>query len=69
MSEIQNIGINPQQREILLRGLRFIRSSILLDAHNPAPNETELRDEKLREIEDLVEQLQGAPAAGTPARV
>lgn len=63
MSDV-NIGINARQRELLLRGLNFIRSSVLLDTHDPAENETELRDEKLREIEDLVEQLKGAQTAG-----
>ena len=63
MSDL-NIGINSRQRDLLLRGLRFIRSSVLLEVRDPAENETELRDEKLREIEDLVEQLNGAQTAG-----
>ncbi|MFQ5734865.1 MAG: hypothetical protein ACE5KM_23265 [Planctomycetaceae bacterium] len=63
MSERVNIGINPHQRDLLLNGLRFVRSSILLEMKIPAENETELRSEKLQEIEDLVEQLDRARTA------
>jgi len=60
MSESLQIGINPEQREMILRGLRFVRSSVLLEMRNPAEDEADPRETRLREIEDLVEQLGGA---------
>ena len=62
MRESLQIGINSDQREMLLRGLRFIRSSILLEMREPGDSEVESRETKLREIEDLVEQLGGSRA-------
>ena len=62
MNETHNIEINPEQRDMLLRGLRFIRSSVLLEMRNPQQNETELRSEKLREIDALVAQLNEIPS-------
>jgi hypothetical protein len=60
MSESLQIGINPEQREMILRGLRFVRSSVLLEMRNPTEDEADPRETRLREIEDLVEQLGGA---------
>ena len=62
MSDTVNIGINTDQRELILRGLRFVRSSVLLrTVDNPGDDDTTQRETELREIENLVEQLAGAP--------
>lgn len=62
MSDTVNIGINTDQRELILRGLRFVRSSVLLrTVDNPGDDDSTQRETELREIESLVEQLAGAP--------
>jgi hypothetical protein len=63
MSEPLHLGINPDQREMLLQGLRFVRSSVLLEMRDPGEDDADVRELKLREIEDLVEQLGGTRAA------
>jgi hypothetical protein len=63
MRESVQIGVNSDQREMLLRGLRFVRSSVLLETREPGVDDSDLRESKLREIEDLVEQLGGTRAA------
>lgn len=64
MSEDLNIGINPEQREILLRGLRYVRSSVLLTVSEPDEEPATTREEQLRQIEELVEQLRSVRPAG-----
>ena len=68
MSESLNIGLTNDQRDLLLQGLRFVRSSVLLEIHDPTPEIVETREGQLHEIETLVEQLSGSRSADTPAR-
>jgi hypothetical protein len=69
MSETMSVGLTEQQREILLRGLRFVRSSVALDVHDSTPELDAERSTKLREIRQLAEYLEGVRPAGTTARV
>jgi hypothetical protein len=69
MSETLSVGLTEQQREILLRGLRFVRSSVALDVHDSTPELDADRTAKLREIRQLAEYLEGVRPAGTAARV
>jgi hypothetical protein len=69
MSETVSVGLTEPQREILLRGLRFVRSSVALDVHASTPELDAERTTKLREIRQLAEYLEGVRPAGTAARV
>jgi hypothetical protein len=69
MSETMTVGLNEQQREILLRGLRFVRNAVALDIHDPTPELDAERSTQLREIRQLAEYLEGVRPAGTTARV
>jgi hypothetical protein len=69
MSETLTVGLNKQQREILLRGLRFVRSAVMLDIREPSAEVDADRATQVREIGRLVEQLEGSRPAGAPARV
>ena len=69
MSETLNVGLTKQQREILLRGLRFVRSAVMLDVREPSADVDADRAAQVREIGRLVEQLEGSRPAGTAARV
>ena len=69
MSEAMTVGLTKDQRELLLRGLRFVRSAVALENREPSPDVVAERSTQLREIASLVEHLEGARPAGSPARV
>jgi hypothetical protein len=69
MSETLNVGLTKQQRELLLRGLRFVRSAVMLEVREPSAEVDTDRANQVREIGRLVEQLEGSRPAGTAARV
>jgi hypothetical protein len=69
MSDSLTIDLTKQQRDTLLRGLRFVRSSIMLDMHDPDPESDAELGEGLKEIASLVDVLEPAPVVGSPAPV
>lgn len=69
MSETLTVGLTKQQRDLLLRGLRFVRSAVVLEIREPSPAVEEERATQVREISRLVEQLEGSHPAGAAARV
>jgi hypothetical protein len=69
MSETLTVGLTNQQREILLRGLRFVRSAVALEIREPSPEVDADRATQMREIGRLVEQLEKTQSAGAAARV
>ncbi|HXY35718.1 MAG TPA: hypothetical protein VEI07_15905 [Planctomycetaceae bacterium] len=68
MSETLTVGLTEEQREILLRGLRFARSAVALEVYDSTPETDAERKSKLREIRQLAEYLEGVRPAGTAAR-
>lgn len=69
MRETFSIGLTNQQRDLLLRGLQFVRRSIMLEMRDPSPQVDADRADQLQELADLVDRLEGAEAAGSPANV
>jgi hypothetical protein len=69
MSETLTVGLTNQQRELLLRGLRFVRSAVALEIREPSPEVDADRATQMREIGRLVEQLEDSRPAGAAARV
>ncbi len=69
MSETLTVGLTTQQRELLLRGLHFVRSSVVLEIREPSTEVESDRATQVREINRLVEQLEGSRPAGAAARV
>ena len=66
MSETLNVELTEQQQELILKGLRFIHRSVLLDIREPSPEVEEDRRVQLQEITSLVDQLNGShPANAT----
>ena len=59
MSENPTIELSKDQCEVLLRGLRFVRSAIMLEPHEPSPEDTAQRKAQLAQIASLAEQLNG----------
>jgi hypothetical protein len=68
MGETLTVGLTNDQRDLLLRGLRFVRSAVLLEMEEPTPEYVAGRTSQLNEIESLVEQLNGPQPAGAAAR-
>ena len=61
MNETITLEVTKDQKEILLRGLRFIRSSIMLDINDlPTSESIDERREKARNIAELTEHLSRA---------
>ncbi|MBT6155293.1 MAG: hypothetical protein HOL01_21445 [Planctomycetaceae bacterium] len=69
MNETMNVGLNPNERDLLLRGLRFVHSDILLEMIDPTPTSKQERSERLQEVESLVSQLNGSAPANATASV
>ena len=67
MSDTLTVGLTEEERSLLLRGLRFVRSSVMLEVAEPEPETDGQRREQLREINELAERLnrpQGARPKG-----
>jgi hypothetical protein len=62
------VGLTTQQRELLLKGLRYVRSSVALEIREPSAEVDADRSRQLQEISRLAEQLEDARPAGA-ARV
>lgn len=57
MSELIHLELTDRQRELLLRGLRYVRSSRMLETRDHPDQEAEERTTELSEIRHLVELL------------
>lgn len=61
MSESITLELTKDQKEILLKGLRFVRSSIMLDINDLPTNESEdERRANLRQVTELAEHVNRA---------
>lgn len=70
MSETHNVELSERQREILLKGLRYVRSSRMLEFRESPDTEADARKTELNEIRQLVEMLDiKAPRRSEPAAV
>jgi hypothetical protein len=66
MSESMTLELTQQQRDLVLEGLRYIRSSRRLEFREPLNPQNERRDADLRVIAELMGQLDPSPP--TPVR-
>ncbi len=69
MSENVTVALTKRDRDILLRGLRYVRSSLMLDARDPDPELDADRENQLQQIQSLVDQLNGVLAARETSEV
>ncbi len=67
MSELMHLELSDRQRELLLRGLRYVRSSRMLEIRDTDDTSAEERTTELTEIRHLVAMLD--QKAGTAATV
>lgn len=62
MNETITLELTKDQKDLLLRGLRFVRSSIMLDINDLPTSESEdQRSAGLRQVTELTEQVNRAP--------
>jgi hypothetical protein len=59
MTDIQSVGLTKDQLELVLRGLRFVRSSISMELLEHTDEKVSTRSDRLREVDGLVRQLTG----------
>ena len=53
MTEPLQVEMSPRQKELILRGLRYVYSSIALDTYDPTPETRVERETQLNEIKEL----------------
>ncbi|MBI3862276.1 MAG: hypothetical protein HY290_10315 [Planctomycetia bacterium] len=68
MSEPMTLELTQQQRDLVLEGLRYIRSSRRFEFREPLNPQNERRDADLRLIAELMGQLDPASAATAPSQ-
>jgi hypothetical protein len=59
MSDLSSLELTQQQRNILVRGLRYVRSSVMLTTQDPTPELDQARTDELRQLADLTAILKG----------
>ena len=67
MNEHLSLELTPQQRDLVLEGLRYIRSSRRYEFREPSAGRDERRETDLRTIADLMGQLDPASAVASSA--
>ena len=60
MTETLSLELSDRQREILLRGLRFVRRSRMLECRDMSEITEDERSEELREIQQLNSLIEGS---------
>lgn len=69
MSDTVNVELTQTERDYLLRGLSFVRSSILLETRDPVPEDEARRIDDLNAIALLVDRLGGVKKTRSAASV
>lgn len=69
MSQTMSLDLSDHQREMLLRGLRFVRRSYTLEFRDTSEITEEQRSEALRQVQELNSLLEGGRASKQTAGV
>lgn len=59
MSDLLTVELSKEQRDEILRGLRYVRSSVMLTPAEPSAEVAEGRNEKLQRLATLSSLLSG----------
>ena len=68
MTDVQTVGLTKEQMDLVIRGLRFVRSAISMELLDYDDETAARRSKQLREVDSLVRQL-GGKAERVPAGV
>lgn len=69
MNSLMHVELSDRQRELLLRGLRFVRSSRMLEFRDSSDLNDDQRRDELQQIRQLADLLQNPSASNQPAHV
>ena len=69
MNSLKHVELSDRQRELLLRGLRFVRSSRMLEFRESSDLNDDQRRDELQQIRQLSDLLQNPSASNQPAHV
>ena len=69
MNDLLHLELTDRQRELLLRGLRFVRSSRMLEIRDSSDLTDDQRKDELGELRQLSEMLGSNTAKAKPTHV
>lgn len=59
-----HVELTSHERDVLLRGLRYVRSAIMLELRDPTPETEHQRSGQLDEIQMLSQRLESSDSLG-----
>ncbi len=59
MAQILTLELNPDQQEILLRGLRYVKNAIALEVFDPTEELVSQRRQQINEVAQLSQLISG----------
>lgn len=68
MSELVSLAVTPHQRELLMEGLRYVRSARRYEFRETSAPPDARRDGDIQDITGLLGQLEGSATAAVPNR-
>jgi hypothetical protein len=60
MSGLLQVELTSEERDVLLRGLRYVRSALMLEIREPSRDDERRRSCQLDEIQNLCQRLESA---------
>lgn len=66
MEGLVQIELTLEERDMLIRGLRYVRSSVMLEMRDPTAEDTYRRSHLLDQLQNLSQRLENAESLGVP---
>ena len=60
MDSMLQVELTSHERDVLLRGLRYVRSAIMLETRDPSSEDTRRRLSQLDELQNLSQRLENS---------
>lgn len=65
MENVLHVELTTSERDVLLRGLRYVRRSIMLETREPVPSDEARRSDLLDDIQMLSQRLEATDPLAT----
>jgi len=69
MSDPNKLDLTTEECDILVKGLRYVRSSIMLDVRDPNPEDDQVRTLQIDQIQSLMSRLDQTSKPNVTAEV
>jgi len=69
MSDPQKLDLTTEECDVLVKGLRYVRRSIMLDVRDPTPEDEQVRSLQISQIQNLMNRLGNSPQRNVTADV